>query len=414
MSAGPHGQRRVAVLVKRFPRLSETFILNEFVELRRQGTEVELFAIKDPMERRSQPEALALKPEVTYLHSQGILQLLPRAARAFRRHTRRALHMAGWVLTRRDRRAAVRNYLHALVLISHLEEGGFNHLHAHFLHTPAAIAYIVNRISGVPYSVMGHAKDIYTSQPDDVQLRGRSALFVATCTEAGRQHLIRECGLDSSRVLLCRHGVDLQRFGVLPRLPRRGIILSIGRLVPKKGFDVLLQACALVVDRGLAVELRVIGGGPLRERLKAQAARLAIERHVRFSGERPQVDLLTQLSSAEIFVLTPVIQADGDRDGVPNVILEAMAAGLPVVSSAISGIPEVVHHGSTGLLVPPADPHALADALALLLTDPDLRCTLGQAARDFALENLSLEAAVAPLAERLGAPSRITVQARPA
>ncbi len=388
-----------AVLVKRFPRLSETFILNEFLELRRQGLDVRLFAIMDPHEAQSQAEALALIPEVTYLQDGPLTAQLPRAMRAARRHRRGALRAARWLVTRRSL-AAARQYVHALVLLDHLDEGGYGHLHAHFAHSPAAIAFIVNKISGRRYSVTGHAKDIYTARKESLAMRCHQAAFVTTCTAANQRHLIDETGLDPGRVLLCRHGVDLDRFTRLDRSPQPGRILSIGRLVPKKGYDVLLRACALLAQRGREFELRVIGGGELHAQLEALAAELGIADRVRVSGARPQPELLDELREAEVFALAPLVLPDGDRDGVPNVILEAMAAGVPVVSTAVSGVPEVIHHGVTGLLAPPGDPRALAEALEDMLGDAELRRRLSQSARAVAIENFSLASSVDLLLDR--------------
>ena len=396
---GADGGRPTAVLVKRFPRLSETFILNEFLELRRQGLNVRLFAIMDPHEAQSQAEALALVPEVTYLQDGTLLGQLPRAMRAAGRHRWGALAAAGWVLTRHSR-AAVRNYVHALVLLDHLDEGGYGHLHAHFAHSPAAIAFIVNKVSGRRYSVTGHAKDIYTTLAENLVMRCRRAAFVTTCTAANQRYLIEETGLDAGRVLLCRHGVDLERFTRLERSPRPGRILSIGRLVPKKGYDVLLRACALLAGEGREFDLLIVGGGDLRPQLEALACELGIAARVRITGARPQTELLDELRRAEVFALAPRVLPDGDRDGVPNVILEAMAAGVPVVSTDVSGVPEVIHHGVTGLLAPPGDPRALAEALEKMLADAELRRRVSRSAQAFAIERFGLDPSVEVLLRR--------------
>ena len=251
--------QRVVVLVKRFPRLSETFILNEFLELRRHGLPVELFAIMDPNERSSQPEALALVPEVTYLQTGRLWAELPAALRTARRHPRGTLRAAGWTLTRHTR-AAARNLLHALVLLDRLADGPPAHLHAHFLHSPAALAFIAAKVSGQPYSLTGHAKDIYTTLPENLRMRCDRARFVTTCTEANRAHLITEVGLAPGQVHVCRHGVDLTKFTIPARTPRPGRIVSVGRLVPKKGFDILIRACGELRRRDIAFELVLLGG----------------------------------------------------------------------------------------------------------------------------------------------------------
>lgn len=396
MRARHAGAQRVVVLVKRFPRLSETFILNEFLELRRHGLPVELFAIMDPHERSSQPEALALVPEVTYIQTSGLWAGLPAALRTARRHPRGTLRAVGFTLTRHTR-AAARNVLHALVLLDRLADGPPAHLHAHFLHSPAALAFVAAKVSGQPYSLTGHAKDIYTTLPENLRMRCDRARFVTTCTEANRGHLVSEVGLAPGQVHVCRHGVDLTRFTIPARTPRPGRIVSVGRLVPKKGFDILIRACGELRRRGIAFELVLLGGGELHDELLALAHELGIGDRVQMLGSRPQRDVIEQLAAAEVFALSPVVLPDGDRDGVPNVLLEAMAAGVPVVATTVSGIPEVVADGQTGRLVSPQRPDLLADALAQLLTDPAMPTCLGEAGRRHVREHASWASVIAPL-----------------
>jgi len=383
-------------LVKRFPRLSETFILNEFLELRRLGLPVELFAIMDPQERRSQPEALALVPEVTYLQPGRLSSELAAALRIVRRYPWGTMRAAGWTLTRHTT-AAARNFVHALVLLDRLASGPPAHLHAHFLHSPAAVAFIAAKINDQPYSLTGHAKDIYTTLPQNLRMRCNRARFVTTCTEANRTHLITEVGLAPEQVHVCRHGVDLAKFATPVRQPRPGRIVSVGRLVPKKGFDVLIRACGELERRGVAFELVMLGGGELHDELLALAHEQGIGDRVCFLGSRPQRDVIEQLAEAEIFALSPVVLPDGDRDGVPNVLLEAMAAGVPVVATAVSGIPEIVTDDVTGRLVPPRRPDLLADVLAQLLADPALQKRLGEDGRLLVHRSASWTTSVAPL-----------------
>jgi glycosyltransferase involved in cell wall biosynthesis len=394
--------QRIVVLVKRFPRLSETFVLNEFLELRRQGLPVELTAIMDPGERQSQPEACALVPEVAYLQTGRLRAELPGAWRTARRHRWGTLRAAGWVLTRHSR-AAVRNLVHALVLLDRLADGPPAHLHAHFLHSPAALAFIAAKVNGQPYSLTGHAKDIYTTLPENLRMRCGSAQFVTTCTEANRSHLVKEIGLAPESVHVCRHGVHAERFLTPARAPRPGRIVSVGRLVPKKGFDVLVRAIGELTRRGVPVELVVLGGGDLREALEALAREQGVAERVRLIGARPQHEVVEQLAAAEVFALAPRVLADGDRDGVPNVVLEAMAAGVPVVATAVSGLSEVITDRVSGRLVPPERPDLLADALDELLRDAGLRARFGENGRNLVGAELAWSRVIAPLRELLAA-----------
>jgi glycosyltransferase involved in cell wall biosynthesis len=370
--------------------------LNEFLELRRLGLPVELFAIMDPRERKSQPEALALVPEVTYLQPGRLGSELGAALRAARRYPWGTIRAAGFTLTRHTR-AAARNFIHALVLLDRLASGPPAHVHAHFLHSPAAVAFIAAKINGQPYSLTGHAKDIYTTLPQNLRMRCERARFVTTCTEANRTHLITEIGLAADQVHLCRHGVDLAKFATAIRQPRPGRIVTVGRLVPKKGFDILIQACGELERRGVPFELVLLGGGELHDELLALADAQGIGDRVHFLGSRPQRDVIEQLAGAEIFALSPVVLPDGDRDGVPNVLLEAMAVGVPVVATTVSGIPEMVTNDVSGRLVPPRRPDLLADVLAQLLADPALQKRLGDAGRLFVHESASWTTSVAPL-----------------
>jgi glycosyltransferase involved in cell wall biosynthesis len=288
-----------------------------------------------------------------------------------------------------------------MVLVAHLDRRGPAHLHAHFLHSPAAIAFIAQKISGQRYSVTGHAKDIYTTLPQNLRMRCRDAQFVTTCTAANREHLISVTELDPSKIHLCHHGVDVNMFSTMANQAVPGRILSVGRLVPKKGFDVLLRACGILARSGREFELRIIGGGPGKDELASIADQEGIAERVEFVGSRSQHEVAAELALAEIFALAPVIMPDGDRDGIPNVILEAMATGVPVVASGVSGIPEVVVDKVTGRLVPEKDPECLAVAIAELLRDTDERKRLAAAGRALVLDDWQWEQAVVPLARLL-------------
>ncbi len=408
MNAAAAPEKRIAILVKRFPRLSETFILREFLELRRQGLPVDLYAIMDPHESQSQPEALEQLNEVTYLQPGPLRGQLPLIGRTLGRHPWGTLKALAFAASRHSR-PALRNVMHAMVLVAHLDERGPAHLHAHFLHSPAAIAFLAHKVSGQPYSCTGHAKDIYTTVEENLAMRCRDAEFITTCTGANRRHLLSVTGLQPSKVHLCHHGVNVDMFSSMRRNPVPGRVLSVGRLVPKKGFDVLIRACAAATRAGADLELRIVGGGPDKEQLASLARREGIEARVTFVGACSQAEVATELSQAEIFALAPVVMPDGDRDGIPNVILEAMAAGVPVVATEVSGIPEVVLDGRTGRLVPENDVDGLADALAALTADGIERDRLSAAGKEAVLDGWTWEQAIQPLAALLyGAVGRPT------
>jgi glycosyltransferase involved in cell wall biosynthesis len=392
----------LAILVKRFPRLSETFILNEIIELRRQGVPLRIFAVMDPQEPHSQPEAEELRDEVHYIRAgqevSDWLSILPEASSSFLFNPGGSLRAGRFLLQRRSWNTS-KHFLEALALCKELERVGAVHLHAAWAHTPAAIAHLVNMISGIPFSFTAHAKDLYTTLPGYIARRGHDASFVITCTQANAAYLSRILGPDAPKVAVCPHGIDLERFGTLRRTPIPGRILSVGRLVPKKGFEFLLRALALVDQQGIDFHCRIFGGGPLRGELRTLAQSLGVAGKVEVKGARRQVDLLNEFSRAETFALSPIVTSDGDRDGVPNVLAEAMGAGLPVVSTSISGIPELIDDENSGLLVPERDPQALAEALTRLLTDETLRKRLSDGGRGHVHETHALADRVRPLTE---------------
>jgi glycosyltransferase involved in cell wall biosynthesis len=392
-------QPYVVFLVKRFPRLSETFVLNEFLELRRHGVAVRLFAIMDPGERQSQPEALDLLPEVTYLRQRGWPAAVPAMLRSVCRHPGGTLSALQWVLPRR-RLASWRRLGEALILVDAVH-GRRVHLHAHWANTPGAVAFLVHRIAGIPWSLSTHAKDLYTVKPKDLAERAAQCRFVTTCTAANGRYLAEVVGADPSKVVVARHGVRLDRFSVTGRDPEPGRLLSVGRLVPKKGFGTLIEACGLLADRAVPFHLDLVGDGPLAGHLRAKAAAERVGDRVTFHPARTQSELVEFYRRAGVFALVPAIQSDGDRDGVPNVILEAMACGVPVVASAISGIPEVVDDGRTGLLVPPDDPVALADAIERLLADPRASNALARRAAAAVQQSFDPASCIAPIVARL-------------
>jgi glycosyltransferase involved in cell wall biosynthesis len=304
------------------------------------------------------------------------------------------------LVVRRPSRARFRHIGQALVLVRRLERLPGVHLHAHFAHPPAAVAYWAHLIAGVPFSFTAHARDLYMTPRAQLARRCRAAAFVVTCTAANARYLKEVVGTDSAKVLVCRHGVDLTRFGAVEHRPAPGQVLSVGRLVPKKGFDTLIRACGLLQQRGVAFQCRIIGSGPLTEELARLIDRLDLGARVELTRARPQPELVHEYAGAEVFAMACTISPDGDRDGIPNVILEAMAVGVPVVATAISGIPEVVRDGETGRLIASGDPIAMADALEWLLGHPEDRARLGATARATVAREVELSTSVRPLMTR--------------
>jgi glycosyltransferase involved in cell wall biosynthesis len=378
---------RVAYLVKRFPRLSESFVLNEILELRRQGLDVVVYALMDPHEKLVSPEAERLRPDVVYLHD-GVNQAgswRRLATGAIAQIVRQPLGAArlAWALLSVHRSApSLRHAVEALWLARDLRRRGVTHLHAHFAHSPAAVAYMTWLAGGPPYSFTAHAKDLYTTLPRNLRIRAMAARFVVTCTGFNRAYLEKLLEHRAHPpIQVVYHGTDLSRFhsNGLKRVPGR--ILSVGRLVEKKGYGYLLDALAILHSRNVAFRCDIYGGGPMRASLDAQIESLGLHDLVNLHGSRLQAEIIEAYRSAAVFALAPVVTDDGDRDGIPNVLVEAMASQVPVVSTSISGIPELIASGSEGMLVEPRDPTALADALQVAIQDRARAAAMAAAGR---------------------------------
>jgi glycosyltransferase involved in cell wall biosynthesis len=374
---------RIAYLLKRFPRLSETFVLNEMLEVQRQGIALRVYALADPLEKQIHPEAARLRPQVVYLHDphrrlRSWSRLLGGAALQALHHPLAALRVVWALCTVYRSLPSLRHAIEGLWLARDLRRNGVEHLHAHFIHSPAAVAYLAFLSGGPPFSVTAHAKDIYTTLPRNLRIRARAARFVITCTRFNAAHL---AGIVPGAIHVFYHGVDLQRFSPDRSQVEPQRILSVGRLVSKKGFEDLVDALGLLQKKGLRISADVYGGGPLRDALEARADRLGLTGRLSFHGARLQDEIVAAYRRAAVFVLAPVVTDDGDRDGIPNVLVEAMASGVPVVATRISGIPELITDGIDGLLVNQRDPAALARAIERLLRDSELGAQLGRAAR---------------------------------
>jgi glycosyltransferase involved in cell wall biosynthesis len=306
---------------------------------------------------------------------------------------------------RRDQtRNRWRRFGQALVLAAELPTDA-DWLHAHFIHTPAAVTRYASILLGIGWSCSAHAKDIWTSPDWDLAEKLSSARFVATCTKAGFDKLA-SLASDPARIHLSYHGLDLERFGrfTSQRRARDGsdpndpvILMSVGRAVEKKGYSLLLEALAQL-PKSLAWRFIHVGGGELLDRLKVQAETLGLTRFIDWLGGRSQEEVLALYRASDLFVLPCRIASDGDRDGLPNVLVEASSQRLACVSTTISGVPELLSDDVNGLLVPPDDPHSLSAALMRAIREPSLRSRLGDAAERHVRATFDHRASIAQLA----------------
>jgi glycosyltransferase involved in cell wall biosynthesis len=365
----------IAYIVKMFPRLSETFIVNEVSELRRRGVDLRVISLLPPVGSHHSREALRLAEATFYLPSAsdraGIRSLLRDHRFLMSRAPRRYLH-ALWYVARRFSPSAWKRFLQAGGVARYCLQENVSHVHAGFAHVPASVAFWVQRLTGIPYSFAAHAKDLYLSAPRSLRHKMDAARFVWTCTRANAEYLRSLGGLTPIHVGY--HGVDLDSFAPPPQGSRgndqKASILAVGRLVPKKGLDDLLRAGGILEEHGVAYEITIVGDGPERGRLMRLAAELGMNGRVRFRGSLPPEKVLEEYARADVFVLPSVVLPNGDRDGIPNVLVEAMAMGVPVISSRISAIPELVQDGVTGTLVEPRNPADLAAAVERVLANP--------------------------------------------
>jgi glycosyltransferase involved in cell wall biosynthesis len=426
-------QKRIGYVLMGFPRVSETFIASEVLRVERAGVPLRLFVVKaiEPREdglRHPVVEAIEAQPErlpdaalltapMRHWRLRHLRPFLPALARTARR---RPLGLARATATTfrqamRDRRSRfsgprkiyVKELLQAVALADRvLAAGDVGHLHAHFAHGTTTITWHAARIAGVPFSFTGHARDIYAQELNPLGWLRRKLLaarFVVTCTQANVRHLHGIA--PEASVHLVYHGLNADFARLLAQeqdaATRNGTlrVLGVGRHVAKKGFDVMVDACAELRERGVPVEALIVGQedkhtAAIRRRIAARG----VGAIVRLPGPAGQEELLREYRSASALCM-PCRLLPNDRDGIPNVLVEAMAAGTPVVATNVSGIPELVRPGVNGLLVPPEDPVALADALLALHRDPALAGRLAEAGRATVRERFDGERLAGRLAQ---------------
>jgi glycosyltransferase involved in cell wall biosynthesis len=377
-------------VLRMFPQLSETFVANEIRELEALGLPIRVFSYRRPTQAVPHECVRRLQSPVEYLPDP--LHHHPRALLGAQLAARRrdpARHRDA-VRSVRHRSASERGFdawrrlLQAGVLAERLAETGIDALHAHFAHGATDVAMLACRLTGLRFGFTAHARDVWTAEPRRLAEKIHAADWVVTCNRITQEHLRGLAGdRDAEKIHLVYHGVDLAKFHLRQRPvdPDPPLLLSAGRLVAKKGFGDLLEACARLRDRGHRFRCLVVGEGPERPRLERQLCELRLGDRVELVGSRSQEALAELYRQATLFALPCRVLADGDRDGIPNVLVEAMASGLPVIATGISGIPELVSHDENGLLVAQGSASGLALALERLIGDSALRRRLAGRAR---------------------------------
>ena len=362
---------KIAYVVKRYPRYSETFIVNEILAHERAGLEIEIFALLPPEDSHFQNQLAAVRAPVTYL-KRDVWK-----ASYFWSRLQEALRDAegGFAALAHAQGMELRDVAQGLELALLVRERAITHIHSHFATASTAVARIASILSAVPYTFTAHAKDIFHRDIDREELREkfRRAAASITVSDFNVSMLRREFGGDARHLRRVYNGLDLAQFRYARPALRSRLIVAVGRLVEKKGFDDLIDACALLRERGVPFDCQIVGSGEMEAVLRDRIASRALSDCVELVGPRPQSEVVQRLRRAAVFAAPCKVGSDGNRDGLPTVLLEAMALGTPCISTPVTGIPEAVVDGRTGLLVGESDVSALADALGRMLDDSDLR-----------------------------------------
>ncbi len=403
----------IAYILKMYPRFSETFIVNEILELERQGVDIRIYSLRKPDDGRFHASLARVRANVVYVPEYPEME--PERIAAGHRVVQEAFPeryaAARAYADSRGHPYAVKRFLQAGYVAGHLRQHPVDAMHAHFASSATRVANLVWHLIDLPYSFTAHAKDIFHEEVRPESLRGKiaAARFVVTVSDFNRRYLegLMEDEPEARRgdVRRLYNGVDLGAFRPLPSARRApDQILAVGRLVEKKGFDVLIRACALLRQWGLTFRCDIVGKGDQREALQALVDSLNLGERVHLLGPMPQEALRTAYQRATVFALPCLVARDGNRDGLPTVLLEAMASGLPSVSTDLTGIPEILDDDVNGLLVPAGDHERLAAALADLLTQPERRERLATAARRKVEETFDIRRNVATLHDWLAEP----------
>ncbi len=370
---------RVAYIVKRYPRYSETFIVNEILAHEEAGLKLELFSLNAPVDTHFQDIIAKVRAPVTYLSATGL-----KADDFWQElHKSAAIIPQFWTRLARFGKTDAKEVWQAARLARAVVVGKLEHIHAHFATSATSVARLAAGLANVSYSFTAHAKDIFHESVDQAAFAQKlaDAQALVTVSDFNLAYLQTQFPEHAHKITRIYNGLDLERFPYEASVRREKRIVSVGRLVEKKGFADLIAACAELKAKGLEFHCDIIGSGELEDALKQQIQDLKLGDRVSLLGPRPQQELAQLVQRASVFAAPCLIGEDGNRDGLPTVLLEAMALGTPCISTDVTGIPEIIRHKETGLQVPQRNPHMLAQALELLFSDKTLAETLAHQAR---------------------------------
>ncbi len=382
----------IAYILLRFPHLTETFVADEVWEVQQQGVRVNLFSLLKPRQGPVQPTSKRLAEDTHYAPELWSWRLW--WAQLYFLARSPSVYLA--LLTRLVRQPYPKRFLFlffrrmliflkAVSLAYELKDTSVKLVHTHFAWLSGAAAWVISKLLDIPFTVTVHAYDLYSSN-DLLRLTVCSAARIVAISEYNKRMVLKMCpGLREGLISVIHCGINLERFAPPARLSNNGqdslLILSVGSLIEKKGHEYLIQACQQLKAGGVNFRCTIIGQGPREELLRRLVHDWELEGRVVLAGAQPQEDVLKAYCNSDLFVLASVVASDGDRDGIPVVLMEAMAMQIPVISTRVSGIPELVRHKETGWLVPERDAMAIADAIARLANDDRLRVRLAHNGR---------------------------------
>ncbi|MDP3533638.1 MAG: glycosyltransferase family 4 protein [Alphaproteobacteria bacterium] len=381
----------IAYILKGYPRLSETFIAQEIYALEQKGYQIHLFALKQPKDRKKHHFHSWVEAPITYLLEHPVLEPI-RLIQAIRFYQKKLnypnlLPLIWQDMKRQKSMKPLKRFFQALVFLNECPKD-VDHIHGHFIHAPTSVAYYAHLLSGKTLTISAHAKDIWESETWDLERKIKAATWVASCHHEAAEYL-RNITDYPEKIQLVHHGLDFKRFPIKPpvlndhdgsSVDKKIRLIALGRLVPKKGFDVLLNALSMLPKR-IHWHLSLGGGGEEKRRLKSLAQELGIAEHVDFLGPLSAYEVKNLYDNGDIFILPAKVTESGDRDGIPNVLMEAMSHGVSVISTFVGGIAELITHEKNGLMVPSDDSQALMFSIEHLVMNPALRHELATKAQ---------------------------------
>ncbi|MBT0652932.1 glycosyltransferase family 4 protein [Geomobilimonas luticola] len=378
---------KLAYLTNYFPSLTETFIYREVMELQRRNYSIDVYSLRKPDRNDISQEAVGLYDATRYLLPIDVLYLCKCHLKyLFGRPLRYVMTLCKMLTgTHKNLKGRIRSLMHfgeGVVLADMMSKAGVTHIHSHYASQSTSVARVIHLLAGLPYSFTGHAHDIWHDQlllPQKLA----EAKFVVTCSHFGRQWLLKQIDRDvSGKVHVVYHGLDTRKFTPpVNEKRKKNLVLSVGRLDEIKGHPDLIRACAILRDKNFDFECAIVGEGPMRSELEKLVAACQLEEYVKLIGALPQEEIITCYQSAWVFALPCVTVNDGRQDGLPNVLMEAMSCGLPVITTKCTAQTELIEHERNGLLISPHQPEELANAIMELCEDVGLRDLLRMDAR---------------------------------